>query len=109
MYLPKRLHPDATDGWVIGEDGMAGRIAVVGAEAETVFRNSRAEAEASFLSGDIQGIGDEAFCTTIDQQGSGGVLVRFDQRVVYVSMVSQSFDDASVCETAQVIARTLEP
>ena len=37
------------------------------------------------------------------------MLVRFDQRVVYVSLVAESFDDTSVCETAQVIARTLEP
>jgi hypothetical protein len=106
--LDKRLLPDATDCWVLG-NGTAGRIAVVDTDAETVFRNSRAEAEASFLYGDIQGIGDEAFCTTIDQQGSGGVLVRFDQRVVYVSMVAQGPDDTSVCETAQMIARTLEP
>ena len=106
--LDKRLLPDATDCWVLG-DGTAGRIAVVDTDAETVFRNSRAEAEASFLYGDIDGIGDEAFCTTIDEQGSGGVLVRFDERVVYVSMVAESVDDTSVCETAQVIARTLEP
>ena len=37
-----------------------------------------------------RGIGDEAFCTTIDQQGSGGVLVRFGERVVYVSIVAES-------------------
>jgi hypothetical protein len=107
-FLDKRLLPDATDCWILG-DGTTGRIAVVDTDAETVFRTSRAEAEASFLYGDIEGIGDEAFCTTIDQQGSGGVLVRFDQRVVYVSLVADSFDDTSVCDTAQVIARTLEP
>ena len=105
--LDKRLLPDATDCWILG-DGTTGRIAVIDADAETVFRTSRAEAEASFLERDVE-LGDEAFCTTIDQQGSGGVLVRFDQRVVYVSLVAQSFDDTSVCDTAQVIARTLEP
>jgi hypothetical protein len=105
--LDKRLLPDATDCWILG-DGTTGRIAVIDADAETVFRNSRAEAEASFLERDVE-LGDEAFCTTIDQQGSGGVLVRFGQRVVYVSLVAQSFDDTSVCDTAQVIARTLEP
>jgi hypothetical protein len=109
VLLDRRLLPDATDCWVIGEDGTAARIAVVDADAETVFRNSRAEAEASFLERDVQGFGDEAFCTTIDQQGSGGVLVRFGQRVVYVSMVAQTFDEASVCDRAQLIARTLEP
>jgi hypothetical protein len=106
--LDKRLLPDATDCWILG-DGTTGRIAVVDTDAETVFRNSRAEAEASFLQGDVDEIGDEAFCTTINQQGSGGVLVRFDQRVVYVSLVAESFDDTSVCETAQAVARTLEP
>jgi hypothetical protein len=106
--LDKRLLPDATDCWILG-DGTTGRIAVVDTDAETVFRNSRAEAEASFLAGDVAGIGDEAFCTTINQQGSGGVLVRFDERVVYVSLVAESFEDSSVCETAQAVARTLEP
>jgi hypothetical protein len=105
--LDKRLLPDATDCWILG-DGTTGRIAVVDSDAETVFRNSRADAEASFLYGDVDGIGDEAFCTTISQQGSGGVMVRFGERVVYVSLVAESFDDTSVCETAQVVARTLE-
>ena len=107
--LDKRLLPDATDCYVVSPGGTTGRIAAVDSDAETVFRNSRADAEASFLYGDVDGIGDEAFCTTIDQQGSGGVMVRFDERVVYVSLVAESFDDTSVCETAQAIARTLEP
>jgi hypothetical protein len=105
--LDKRLLPDATDCWILA-NGTAGRIAVVDTDAETVFRNSRAEAEAGFLERDVE-LGDEAFCTTIDQQGSGGVLVRFDQRVVYVSMVAQGLDDESVCDMAQVVATTLEP
>ena len=105
--LDKRLLPDATDCWILA-DGTAGRIAVTDEDAETVFRNSRAEAEASFLDRDVE-LGDEAFCTTINQQGSGGVLVRFDQRVVYVSMVAQGLDDETVCDMAQVVATTLEP
>jgi hypothetical protein len=107
--LDKRLLPDATDCWVTGRDGTAGRIAVVDADARTVFANSRAEAEASFLLTDIRDIGDEAFCTTTDQQGSAGILVRFDERVAYVSMLEPSLDAASACNTAKVIARTLEP
>ena len=65
-----------------------------------MFRNSRAEAEAGFLDRDVE-LGDEAFCTTINQQGSGGVLVRFGQRVVYVSMVSQTFDEQAACAKAR--------
>ena len=107
--LDKRLLPDATDCWVTGVDGTAGRIAVVDAAAETVFANSRAEAEASFLLTDIRDIGDEAFCTTIDQQGSAGILVRFGQRVAYVSLLDPSVDAAAVRNKAKLIARTLEP
>jgi hypothetical protein len=106
--LDKRLLPDATDCYFVSPGGTTGRIAAVDTDAETVFRTSRAEAEASFLDRDVE-LGDEAFCTTIGQQGSGGVLVRFDQRVVYVSIVAQGLDDEDVCDTAQAVARTLEP
>jgi hypothetical protein len=107
-FLDKRLLPDATDCYFVSEGGATGRIAAVDTDAETVFRNGRAEAEASFLDRDVE-LGDEAFCTTIGQQGSGGVLVRFDERVVYVSIVAQGLDDEDVCDTAQAIAKTLEP
>ena len=107
--LDKRLLPDATDCWILGENGTSGRIAVVDRDAQTVFANSHADAEASFLLTDIGDIGDEAFCTTVDQQGSGGILVRFDQRLVYVSLLATTGDAEDTCDRAKTVARTLEP
>lgn len=107
--LDKRLLPDASDCWVAGGYGTAGRIAVQDHDAATVFANGRAEADASFLLTDIRDIGDEAFCTTIDQQGSAGILVRFGERIVYVSLLANGGEAADVCNQAKLVARTLEP
>jgi hypothetical protein len=107
--LDKRLLPDAPDCWIAGPNGTAGRIAVVDEDAEVVFANSRAEAEASYLLTDIGDIGDEAFCTTMDQQGSAGILVRFGERVVYVSLLASTGEAEDACARAEIVARTLEP
>jgi hypothetical protein len=107
--LDKRLLPDATDCWILGRDGTSGRIAVVDRDAQTVFATSRAEADASFLLADVDDVGDEAFCTTLGQQGSAGILVRFGQRVVYVSLLATTGEAEDTCEWAKAVARTLEP
>ncbi|HET7827979.1 MAG TPA: hypothetical protein VFL03_00350 [Candidatus Limnocylindrales bacterium] len=107
--LDKRLLPDATDCWMFGEDGTSGRIAVVDQDAQAVFANGRADADGRFLLADVGDVGDEAFCTSLDQQGSGGVLVRFGQRVVYVSLLGTTGDADDTCERAKAVARTLEP
>jgi hypothetical protein len=106
--LDKRLLPDATDCWMFGEDGTSGRIAVVDQDAQAVFANGRADADGRFLLADVGDVGDEAFCTSLDQQGSGGVLVRFGQRVVYVSLLGTG-DAEDTCDRATAVARTLEP
>jgi hypothetical protein len=106
--LDKRLLPDATDCWMFGEDGTSGRIAVVDEDAQAVFANGRADADGRFLLADVGDVGDEAFCTSLDQQGSGGVLVRFGQRVVYVSLLGTG-DAEDTCDRATAVARTLEP
>jgi hypothetical protein len=106
--LDKRLLPDATDCWMFGEDGTSGRIAVVDQDAQAVFANGRADADGRFLLADVADVGDEAFCTTMDPQGSAGVLVRFGQRVVYVSLLGTG-DAEDTCDRAKAVARTLEP
>lgn len=107
--LDKRLLPNATDCWILGEDGTSGRIAVVDQDAQAVFANGRAEADGHFLLADLGDVGDEAFCTTIDQQGSAGILVRFGQRVVYVSLLATTGEAEDTCDQATTVARTLEP
>lgn len=107
--LDKRLLPNATDCWILGEDGTSGRIAVVDQDAPAVFANARAEADGRFLLADLGDVGDEAFCTTIDQQGSAGILVRFGQRVVYVSLLATTGEAEDTCDQATTVARTLEP
>jgi hypothetical protein len=107
--LDKRLLPDATDCWIFGQSGTSGRVAVVDRDAQTVFATSRAEAQASFFLTDLRDIGDEAFCTTLDNQGSAGILVRFGERVAYVSLLTSTGDAEDDCDRAKVVARTLEP
>ena len=105
--LDKRLLRDAPDCWVVGEDGTTGRIAVLDGGGEAAFDAAAAEAR-DFRAQDAP-IGDEAFCTTTDGAGFGGVLVRFGERVVYVSMLDQSLDQEEACLVATAVAETLAP
>jgi hypothetical protein len=105
--LDKRLLRDAPDCWIIGEDGTTGRIAVLDGGGEAAFDAAAAEAQ-HFRGADAE-IGDEAFCTTTDTQGFGGVLVRFGDRVAYVSMLDQSLDEERACAIATSVAETLAP
>jgi hypothetical protein len=106
--LDKRLLADAPDCWVIGEDGTAARIAVRDGGGQAAYDAAAAEAR-DFTFREVDDIGDQAFCTTIDDAGSGGVLVRFGARVAYVSVVQQDFDAGNACVQARTIAGTLEP
>lgn len=72
-----------------------------------------------YFNRDVDGAGDEAFCTTTDMTGSSGVLVRRGDALIYVSMTSGTFspdltggadgsiksaDDDAHCDLAQRIA-----
>jgi hypothetical protein len=105
--LDKRLLRDAPDCWLIGQDGTTGRIAVLDGGGEAAFDAAAAAAQ-HFRAQDAE-IGDEAFCTTTDNAGFAGVLVRFGNRVVYVSMLDQSLDEGQACEAATAVAATLRP
>lgn len=73
----------------------------------------------AYFNRDVDGFGDEAFCTTTDMTGASGVLVRRGGTLVYVSLTSGTFstdltpgDDGSIksadddthCDVAQRIA-----
>ena len=105
--LDKRLLGDAPDCYIVAQDGTTGRIAVLDGGGQTAFDAAAAEGE-HFRARDAE-IGDEAFCTTIDGNGFGGVLVRFGERVVYVSMLDQSRDEEQACTVATAVAATLAP
>jgi hypothetical protein len=106
--LDKRLLPDAPDCWIIGQDGTAGRIAVLDDGGTGAYAAQRTQADA-FRLRDVPGVGDDAMCTTVDRSGSGGILVRYGERVVYVSMLNQALDSEAACELATEVAGTLQP
>ena len=106
--LDKRLLAEAPDCYGIGDDGFLARIAVLDDGGAASFAEARALAQDTFLLSEEVDIGDEAFCTTISDAGSSGVLVRFDDRVVYVSLIERSaFDPEPACGLAKEVARTL--
>ncbi|HEY3336819.1 MAG TPA: hypothetical protein VGK16_16440, partial [Candidatus Limnocylindrales bacterium] len=77
--LDKRLLRDAPDCYILARDGTTGRIAVLDGGGKTAF--DAAAADAQRFTGPAVELGDEAFCTTLDATGFGGVLVRFGDRV----------------------------
>ncbi|MEO5964801.1 MAG: hypothetical protein ABIR11_04990, partial [Candidatus Limnocylindrales bacterium] len=108
--LDKRLLPAAEDCWVVGRNGFAARIAVQDGAGSTAFDQARTTAtDGGFRGPDLRDIGDAAFCTETSAAGSAGLLVRFGDRVAYVSVVDQQGDEAQACNVSKVIARTLEP
>ena len=105
--LDRRLLADAPDCYIVSDDGTTGRIAVLDGGGEEAF--AAAAAAGDRIRAQDTDIGDEAFCTTTDGNGSAGVLVRFGERVVYVSVLDQSRDQARACEVASAVAATLAP
>jgi hypothetical protein len=105
--LDKRLLRDAPDCYILAEDGTTGRIAVLDGGGQAAF--AAAAAEGQHIRAQDADVGDEAFCTTVDGSGFGGVLVRFGERVVYVSVLDQSLDQERACELASIVAGTLAP
>lgn len=106
--MDKRLLADAQDCWLIGQDGTTGRIAVQDGGGATAFATAK-EAASGFTLRTVDEVGDEALCTTLDAAGFGGVLVRFGDRVAYVSMLDQTLDAEAACTLAISVAGTLAP
>jgi hypothetical protein len=110
VILDKRLLPDAPECYAIGDHGFAARIAVDGAGGSAAFASARAEADGAFLYRDVDGLGDEAFCTEPSAAGSVGALVRWADTVAYVSVMNDRVADLeAACQLAGRIAGTLEP
>jgi hypothetical protein len=109
--LDKRLLADAPDCWVVSEDGFAARIAVADGGGAAAFDDAAGTAaDDGFRGEDVTGLGDQAICTTLSAMGSSGALVRFGERVVYVSIVQENpLANDTACSVAADIARTLQP
>jgi hypothetical protein len=105
--LDKRLLRDAPDCYIISEGGTAGRIAVLDGGGQAAYDTALAEAQ-QFTGRDVP-LGDQAVCTTLDNNGFAGVLVRFGDRVAYVSVLDQSLDEDLACTLASAVAETLAP
>jgi hypothetical protein len=115
--LDTRILPDAQDCWIVAEPSLFGRIAVQDdANAAATFAEIKAEGAGEYVGPDVDGIGNEAFCTGVGSIAGSGVFVRFGNRLVFVSLVDQGlfedlqFTDDSVmyspsaCELAQRVA-----
>ncbi len=102
LVADKRALTDDQDCIVLdGQRAYLVRIALhQGGDAQQVFARERQNAQPvtidqggglsttrdGYDGGDVAGLGDEAFCTTISAAIMGGVLVRQGDRVVYVSV-----------------------
>ena len=111
-----------TQAWVSLYEGNDAQAVFAGAEdaadGQVVSSSSDASGSLSvetdpFRGEDVDGLGDEAFCTDPGATVSGGVLARAGDRVVYVSIMplaeNQGADvlDGSLCERAVPLARTV--
>ena len=113
LVADKRALTDDQDCIVLdGQKAYLVRVAFhEGGDAQEVFARERTKAQPvtvdqggglsttseGYDGGDVAGLGDEAFCTTISPAIMGGVLVRQGDRVVYVS-VGAPTEGASVLD-----------
>jgi hypothetical protein len=58
----------------------------------------------SYVLHDLEGVGDEGFCTTLLGDGQSGALVRKGDVLVYVSVTNASLDAEQGCQQAQKAA-----
>lgn len=102
LVLDKRVLPDAEDCWITADsETPTGRLArYVGADAAQVYATERQKAEPTsedqgggitlenegYFAGDVDDLGDEAFCTGLSPAIMSGVLVRRGDTLVYVSL-----------------------
>ncbi|MCJ7712547.1 MAG: hypothetical protein MUQ32_17145 [Chloroflexi bacterium] len=105
VVLDKRVISDAPDCWIFGASGASttGRLARQdGGDASGDFSSARQSAQdEGYFDGDLDGLGDEAFCTGSSEFGSAGVLVRSGGRLVYVSLIDPT---GYACDLAGEIA-----
>jgi hypothetical protein len=106
LVADKRALTDDQDCIILdGQRAYLVRVALhQGGDAQQVFANERKKAQPvtvdqggglsttseGYDGGDVSGLGDEAFCTTISPAIMGGVLVRQGDRVVYVSVGAEA-------------------
>jgi hypothetical protein len=118
QVLDRRILKDAPGCWAFGagKGSVTGRLAQQdGGDAPGDFRAAHdAAAAAGYLAATVNGLGDEAFCTSRSQTGSAGVLVRSGSRLVYVSLInpaglSGTADASRTCDLASQIARHMIP
>lgn len=137
LIIDKRVLPTAEDCWITEADrAYIARIArSEGPDAAGVFARELQNAQpvsqdqgngvtvtdAGYFGGDIQGLGDQAFCTGYSLTGMAGVLVRQGDRLLYVSLgppdetkvpdlestAAGVITAPTICATAQEVARQL--
>jgi hypothetical protein len=137
ILLDKRVLPDAEDCWITADESTpTGRIARhVGGDAASVFAQERQNAaptsedrgggvsveNSGYYGGDVDGLGDEAFCTGVSAAVQAGVLVRQGDTLVYVSLSGPAdggvpefgttedgvITAPSICAAAQEVARQI--
>jgi len=94
QVLDKRVLADAPDCWLIAGDasGITGRLArQESGDASAIFRSERDSAgSGGYLAADMDGTGDEAFCTGVSDAMSVGALVRSGGRLAFVSLIDGS-------------------
>lgn len=132
IALDTRVLPDADACWVRlsddTEDGYTIRVAQQGGGSSKFAKeleNAKGTTEdaggglslesSSYFSKMVEGVGDEAFCTSSDFVGSSGVLVRDGDTLTYVSGAAQSSSDESIptidddanCDLAVKVAKKI--
>jgi hypothetical protein len=120
LVLDKRVLPNADDCWVTSNDSTDASAAIgrmaryQGSDAAAVFAQEKKNAQPTsqdqgggitlenpgYFAGDVQGFGDEAFCTDSTISGQTGVLVRKGDTLLYVSVFGS-------CDQAQKVAKAI--
>lgn len=123
VVLDNRVLPDADGCWIRpanGNDGAQGRVAKASGGSAT-FKNELTKAKGTsqdqgngvsieslaYFSKDVDGLGDEAFCTDMSIVGSSGVVFRKGDSVYYVSITPDPNKPSSEdsCDLAVKLAK----
>jgi hypothetical protein len=109
IVADRRALTNEEDCWVNeGADGSWARVArYVGGNAQARYAAERAAANPTsepqgggvsietegWIGRDLQGVGDEGFCTSVDFGGQTGALIRYGNRLVFASIQPGEFDN----------------
>lgn len=126
LVLDKRVLTDADDCYISGTGNAAiGRVArYQGGDAAARFQLEREAAQPvtedkgnglsvtneGYFAGDVQGVGDEAFCTGFSAGVQAGVLVRRGDTLAYVSLTgptNQAVTDMQAAENGVIYSPTI--